>query len=268
MEQSALRQGLKDALAHTPLYPLVKEVYRRTINRQYLHSRNQLLDFYGALVRKAGLVFDVGANRGDFADVFLRLGARVVAVEPHPVCIKELHSLYGHDSKFKVAACALGAAPGEAQLYLGEQGMDNVSTLSEDYRQMAKQLPGLAPAGWNQSITVKVDTLDALIATHGMPDFCKIDVEGFELDVLRGLHRPLPMMQFEYQPWSVEKAVACIECLEGQTAYRYNITMAANRDAKVALRPAWVDATGMIALLRERVAAEGSAGDVFVSTSH
>ena len=190
-----MRSALRSAIRKTPAYPFAKEVYRNVMNRDYLRMRRQLMDFYGPLVPRPALVFDVGANHGDFTDAFLRLGASVRAVEPHPFCTEELKALYGRVPKFALHECALGAEPGEGQLFLGENGMDNVSTLSEDYRREAKKLPGLAVAGWNQSVTVRIDTLDRLIAAHGVPDFCKIDVEGYEFQVLRGLTRPLPILQ-------------------------------------------------------------------------
>ncbi|MEZ4639278.1 MAG: FkbM family methyltransferase [Caldilineaceae bacterium] len=40
---------------------------------------------------------------------------------------------------------------------------------------------------WDEAIDVPVITLDSLIAQHGVPVFCKIDVEGFEHAVLQGL---------------------------------------------------------------------------------
>jgi hypothetical protein len=42
--------------------------------------------------------------------------------------------------------------------------MDNVSTLSDEYRKKAVELPGLAAAKLTNHVTVKVDTLDNLIA--------------------------------------------------------------------------------------------------------
>ena len=257
---------VKSALQKTSLYPAAKELYRVTWKRSFISNRKRLTDFYRPLVPENAIVFDVGANRGEFADAFLRLGATVYAVEPHPTCTKELKALYGHDRKFNLVDCALGSAPGEALLYLGENGMDNVSTLSEDYRRDAKRLPGLAVAGWNQSIPVRVDTLDHLVDRYGTPDFCKIDVEGYEIEVLRGLHQPLPLLQFEYQPWSVDKAVECVEHLCAQSSYRFNITMSEGREDDAALQPDWSSPEEIIALLRSVVAKSNCVGDVFVSS--
>src|SRR5947209_1610368 len=113
-----MRAALRSVISRTSYYPLVKEAYRHAVNRGYIRMRRQLMAFYGDLVPRTALVFDVGANRGDFTDAFLRLGANVHAVEPHPFCIEELKALYRRSPRFTLHSCALGAQPGEAQLFL------------------------------------------------------------------------------------------------------------------------------------------------------
>lgn len=253
---------LKQALQNSPLYPIAKTIYRHTLKREYLATRAQLEAFYRSIVKPDALVFDVGANHGDFVDAYLHLGARVVAVEPHPECAAELHALYGRRRGFHLVQAALGAQPGEVQLFLGENGMDNVSTVSEDYRREAAKIPGLAVAGWTRSVAVKQDTLDALISAFGMPDFCKIDVEGYEIEVLKGLRRPLPHLQFEYQPWAIEKAVECARYLDNLGMRRFNATFAAGRADVPALLPEWQNLHGMIGLLRD-ASSRHLVGDVF-----
>ncbi|MES2991625.1 MAG: FkbM family methyltransferase [Pseudomonadota bacterium] len=263
-----MKTALKEAIRRSSLYPIAKEIYRRTLNREFLLSRRQLMSFYGKLVQKGAVVFDVGANRGDFTDAFLRLGAHVYAFEPHPTCTRELRALYSGNPRFHLVDVALGSEPGEAKLYLGENGMDNVSTLSEDYKREAAKLPGLAVAGWTKSLSVKVSTLDQMIAEYGTPAFCKIDVEGYELPVLKGLHQIIPLLQFEYQPWSVDKAIECIDYLEGLGYQRFNLTMSASRSDIVALQADWMSAAQLIEILRLSVASTHRVGDVFAKPGH
>lgn len=253
---------LKHALLKTPAYPFLKYLYRHTVRRDYLVARAGLEAFYRPLIREGNLVFDVGANHGDLSDAYLRLGARVVAIEPHPGCAVELKSLYGRNRRFELVQAALGAFQGEAELFLGENGMDNVSTVSADYIKEAGRVPGLAVAGWSRSVTVRQDTLDSLISKFGLPDFCKIDVEGYEIDVLAGVSQPLPLLQFEYQPWAIEKAVDCTRRLSQLGMSKFNITLSADRQTQPELRAEWIDAQSMIQLLRET--ANKYVGDVFV----
>ena len=75
---------------------------------------------------------------------------------------------------------------------------------------------------WDEQKSVPVTTLDALIDRYGKPAFCKIDVEGAELDVLQGLSQPLPALSFEYIPAVIETALGCIERLSQLGIYEYN----------------------------------------------
>jgi hypothetical protein len=73
-------------------------------------------------------------------------------------------------------------------------------------------------------VTVPVTTIDSLIAIHGEPAFCKIDVEGFEREVLRGLSRPLERLSFEFHAEFIGETLACLERLRELAPYRFNFT--------------------------------------------
>jgi len=45
---------------------------------------------------------------------------------------------------------------------------------------------------------VPIKTLDQLIATYGRPKYIKIDVEGYELPVIGGMHAKIDLISFEY----------------------------------------------------------------------
>ena len=75
---------------------------------------------------------------------------------------------------------------------------------------------------WREEVEVEVTTLDALIAAHGVPAFCKIDVEGYEHAVLEGLSRPLPGLSLEYLPAALDPALVAIARLNRLATYRFN----------------------------------------------
>jgi hypothetical protein len=64
---------------------------------------------------------------------------------------------------------------------------------------------------WPSREIVHVTTLDKLISQHGIPQFCKIDVEGFELEVFKGLSQSIPFIQFEYVPPFRSQVLECID---------------------------------------------------------
>ena len=148
--------------------------------------RARLRAFYRPLVPPGGLAFDIGAHLGNRTLAWRRLGARVVAVEPQPDCLRVLHHLFARDRAVTVLPVAVGEAEGEAQLLVSAR-TPTVSTLSADWAQRVGATPAFRGVRWSGGVRVPVTTLDALIARHGRPDFVKIDVEGSELDVLEQL---------------------------------------------------------------------------------
>lgn len=73
---------------------------------------------------------------------------------------------------------------------------------------------------WNKKKIVSVTTLDDLIKEFGMPAFCKIDVEGCEIAVLRGLSKPISYLSFEFTQKTPDKTKICLECLKS-LGYKY-----------------------------------------------
>ena len=147
------------------------------------------LKFYAEFVRPGETCFDIGANRGNRTKVFKMLGARVIAVEPQCGCAALLRSAFSEDSSVTVVESACGDARGRAQLRIATY--DTISSLSADWISAVKAAGRFGDAEWNEVADVAVTTLDSLICTYGDPVFIKIDVEGSEVDVLRGLTRPI-----------------------------------------------------------------------------
>jgi FkbM family methyltransferase len=169
-------------------------------------------EFYGQFIRPGSLCFDVGAHLGDRIRTWRHLGARVIAIEPQPACLSVLRTLYGRDPQVTLLPHAIGAKPGAATLHVSE-ATPTVSSLSSDWIRDVQADPRFAAHRWDGRVEVQVETLDQLIQRHGLPDFVKIDVEGFELDVLEGLSAPVPALSFEYIAAVIERSVDCVKRL-------------------------------------------------------
>jgi FkbM family methyltransferase len=171
--------------------------------------RGALDRHYARYVAHGDLVFDIGSHVGDRVAAFRRLGARVVAVEPQPALARTLRLLFGRDKAVTVVESAIGRAPGTVALRLN---LDNptVSTASDAFIAASRDAPGWEGQQWTRTVEVPVTTLDTLIARFGTPRFIKIDVEGFEAEVLAGLAAPVPALSFEFTTIQRDVACACV----------------------------------------------------------
>lgn len=180
-----------------------------------------LTQVYAPFIRSGDLCFDLGAHLGDRIRAWSQLGARIVALEPHPGCMHWLRGQYGSNSNIVLVEKAIGAQAGTATLWISRLS-PSISTLSHQWLTTVQQSPRFAGARWDEDIPVTVTTLDTLIAKYGKPAFCKIDVEGAELDVLQGLSQALPALSFEYIPATMGTALGCIDRLSQLGDYEYN----------------------------------------------
>lgn len=233
---------------------------RRSLDSYYGHpDRDAAMDeLYARFVRPGDLVFDIGAHVGDRAGSFRRLGARVVAVEPQPLCVRALRALYGHDDGVSVVEAACGARRGSVELHVNSAN-PTVSTVSAHFMRAADGADGWAHEVWDATIRVRSLTLDALIAAYGEPAFIKIDVEGFEDAVLAGLSRPPPALSFEFT--TIERALAD-RCLDRVVALGFTgFNVALGDDMSLAF-PGWLSARRVAAYLAALPHAANS-GDVY-----
>jgi FkbM family methyltransferase len=127
-----------------------------------------------ALLRETkGTVVDVGANIGFITVRAARSASRVIAIEPHPIRFRYLERNVALNGLHNVTClnCAVGAAEGEVTLY------DVDPTLGP------RPLDVSATPGRGRCYRVPLRTVDSLVDEA---DLVKIDVEGYEAEVLRG----------------------------------------------------------------------------------
>jgi FkbM family methyltransferase len=174
------------------------------------------MELYGSLLRRGALCFDIGANVGDKSEALLQIGSRVVAFEPNPLVVPELRARCGAYKEWALVEAALGSGPRIAILHA--QQIHSQSSLAQ---------------GWENgkviaSFPVPVVTLDAAIECFGQPDYCKIDVEGWEPEVLNGLTHPLPLVSFEFHldEKGVVNAKSCLQRLAEFGPASLNVTPA------------------------------------------
>jgi FkbM family methyltransferase len=127
-------------------------------------------------------VLDVGASRGQFALFALSRfpQAAIRSFEPLPGARDKLKVVTA--GRVEIVAAAVGAEPGRAELNVSAQ--DDSSSLLPIGRRQVAEYPGT-----EATTTIEVDVVTlASVLSEALPGpvLLKIDVQGFELDVLRG----------------------------------------------------------------------------------
>jgi FkbM family methyltransferase len=214
--------------------------------------------FYSALLGPADTVFDVGANVGQRAAIFASLCGKVVAVEPQEYCLRHLRSRFRSESKVVIVPVALAEKDGQGTLY--ESDSHTISSMSPEF---IKEVGARVFAGnrWETGRTVAVRSLDSLVREHGRPHLVKIDVEGYELQVLRGLAEPVPLVSFEFTPIQIDQALACVGRLqEISPAYLFNYCLGEDLRFR---RTQHADYTGFLQEVAPLVAKAPTFGDIY-----
>ncbi len=243
---------IKQSARQLGLYRTARWIHRHAIDRRALRVFEGEVAFYRQFLKPGSLCFDVGANVGEKAEVFLALGARVVAFEPQDDCIQELQARVSRSAPLVGVSKALGSKPDRLPLHIHRDRVN--STFNAHWA-------GEAIATTEVSVT----TLDAAIAQYGVPDFCKIDVESYELEVLRGLSRPIPAISYEYvlQDDGAARALACLEYLSGLGDLVVSVS---SSDKPTRLECDWLPKDAFIEFFRHKVPLRRGYlyGDIFV----
>ena len=223
----SLKRYMQDALKRAGLYERIKasrvyDLYWSVADPTVVERVQRELRFYRRLLNgfdRGALFFDVGANHGTKSDVFLKLGARVVAVEPDQTNQEMLRQKFHTYRLSRKPVAIVGKAlsnkeavetmwidePGSAKNTLSKKWVETLKRDDERFKQHHE---------FAEQRAVETTTLDKLIAVHGLPFFIKIDVEGHEPSVLRGLHSAVRFLSFEVNlPEFASEGQECVQIL-------------------------------------------------------
>lgn len=226
----ALKRRLQSTLKRAGIYYRLKnsyvyDLYWSVADRRLIDDRSKELEFYRRLLhgfREGDLIFDVGANVGDKANVFLRLGARVVCIEPDEVNQEVLRSKFLRYRFASKPVVIIGKAVSDRSttetMWIDGSG-SAVNTLSQKWAETLrankdKFKHGHCGLRFTEHKIVETLTLEDLIVAHGLPFFVKVDVEGYEAKVIKGLKQPVPFLSFEVNlPEFRQEGLECVRLL-------------------------------------------------------
>ena len=171
------------------------------------------------LINRGDLVFDVGAHVGDKAIWFLNRGAKVICIEPQPLIAQRLHQRMAGVNNAIVVQKGLGRRRAVMNMSLCTS-TPVLSTFSDRWKQGR-----FVEKVWDQTALVEIVTLDDLIAQYGSPKYCKIDVEGYEREVLAGLTAKTGCLSFEFTAEFIDDASASLDHLTEIGYSRFNLSL-------------------------------------------
>lgn len=178
--------------------------------------------FYEGFIYKGMKIIDVGANVGNYSRLFVSMGANVIAVEPQAYCQAILKKRFKQDANFILVESAVGEK--NTFSIIRKSNSHTVASMNEQWIRNVTESNRFITEKWNILETISVITLDDLIAKNFVPDYIKIDVEGYELNVLKGLSHSVNIISFEITlPELKQTAIDCIEYIAGLGEYQFTI---------------------------------------------
>ncbi len=201
-------------------------IFKPGRQKQFTHE----LFFYRSFLPSCRLIFDIGANDGHKTVVFCKLADKVVACDPDPFNTGILKTRFRNNNLVSIEAVAVTDHIGKSELYIEKPG----SALNSINPQWKTILEEEHNNRWNEPvkftdklITVPATTLDKLIDKYGIPDYIKIDVEGNEKNVLKGLTHPVRYISYEVLlPEFLDDAIECMDLIcsfNANTVFNYAV---------------------------------------------
>jgi FkbM family methyltransferase len=171
-----MRRFVHGAIAKTGIDAVPMGGIRHAIGRRAKLIRRLEID----------LVIDVGANIGQFGSEIRAAGysGRILSIEPLSEAYLELSNRAKRDGKWATINCAIGESDGEATLHVA--GNSASSSLLDMLPVHEEAAPETAYVGVERVTLRRLESVLSEYAGTGVRPYMKVDVQGYELAVLRG----------------------------------------------------------------------------------
>jgi FkbM family methyltransferase len=226
-----------------------RQELKRVIARE-LRKGEPELRLLPDLVDPKRAAVDVGANRGVWTHQMAALCPRVYAFEPNPKMFAILDA--ARPSNAEARQIALSDRTGMASLKVPRSARG----FSNQHASLETNWAGAMEFGVVEVATARLDELG--LEPVG---FIKIDVEGFELQVVKGLSQPIEMISLEYTPELTFNLKAAIEHLETLANYEFNLSWC---ESMVMSRSKWFDKEKLFQLMDSMVDEMYLFGDIYI----
>ena len=209
------------------------------------------------IIKKNDLCFDIGSNMGNKTQEMLDLGAKVVSIEPQKECFEYINKRFQGNNNVICVNFGCGPFKGEGKIKISSH--HTLSTMSEDFIiETSKQR--FQGVNWEREETIQILKLDDLIDLYGIPKFVKVDVEGYESEVLRGLSNQVEYLSLEFVPELKHNSFECLKILTSIGEYLFNYSEA---ESGVFEFSEWISQSQMEDYLKKNNDFKISFGDIY-----
>jgi FkbM family methyltransferase len=160
-------------------------------------------------------IYDIGANLGKFTEEILKqyIDCEIIMVEANPELVNILKNKFGSNERIKIVDKCLSDLDGiSTKFYICDT--NTISTASEKWTNSSR----FSTIGYREPIIVESISLDTLIEIYGDSDYIKIDVEGYEMVVIKGIRKYQGLIAFE---WAEELKSEMLESIDHLTNIGY-----------------------------------------------
>ena len=222
---------IKSFLKNTRLWIVISnsDLYQKLRNPVGFKKYQEEVNFYSQLLAAINypkeLIFDVGANLGKKSAIFSTLSKKVIAFEPSEKLFDYIRKRF-KNSHVELFNCALGSTVSSSEFY-EINGNEAYNSLSKKHIETTVTKRNISTIELVNTRKVNVEIIENFIRKFGVPVYIKIDVEGYEYEVIKGLKTPVPLISFEANlPEFRDESINIIEYLStiSWDKYQFNFT--------------------------------------------
>lgn len=219
------------------------------------------MKIYEQIIKKGDFCFDVGTNNGNKTQKMIELGAKVLCVEPQLSCIDYITKKFNGNENIQIVHKAVGALKGEGEIFISPA--HTLSSMSKKFIEETskERFNGIV---WNKTQKIEITTIDELMSIFGTPKFCKIDVEGYEVEVIKGISKPIEILSIEFVPELKQNTIECINLLKKIGNYSFNYS---EGETEEFLFGDWICAEEIIEFLNKNNDFKVSFGDLYAKNN-